>query len=128
MWLLTGVLVRFPELKLVFVEPGLGWIAWYLHIVDDLVKRQGYVFDEITELPSYYFHRNINVTFIDEPDALGLLRHQIGVENIIWSTDFPHPVTSWPDSQELIDHAFDGIPDVERDLILCGNAERIWNL
>ena len=31
-WLLTGILVRFPELKLVFVEPGLGWVAWYLHV------------------------------------------------------------------------------------------------
>ena len=111
MWLLTGVLVRFPRLKLVFVEPGLGWIPWYLHTVDDLVQRQGYVFDQITELPSYYFHRNINVTFIDEPDALSLLRHQLGVENILWSTDFPHPVTSWPDSQQLITRAFDRDPD-----------------
>ncbi len=128
MWILTGVLVRHPRLKLVFVEPGLGWIPWYLDIVDDLVLRQGYRFDAISELPSHYFHRNINVTFIDEPDALGLLRHKIGVESILWSTDFPHPVTSWPDSQKLIARAFAGIPDAERDLILCGNAERIWNL
>jgi predicted TIM-barrel fold metal-dependent hydrolase len=127
MWILGGVFERHPELKVVFVEPGLGWVAWYLFIIDDLVQRQGYTFD-IPELPSFYFHRNMFLTFIDEPDSLQLLRHRIGVENILWSTDYPHPVTSWPDSRALIERAFAGIPADERALILSGNATRIWNL
>ena len=106
MWILTGVLDRFPDLKLVFVEPGLGWVAWYLYIIDDMVTRQGYAFPSIKEpLPSEYFHRNMWLTFIDEPDALQRLRDRIGVDNILWSTDYPHPVTSWPDSRALIDRA-----------------------
>ena len=43
-WLLTGIFVRFPELRVVFVEPGLGWVAWYLSFIDDMVLRQGYEF------------------------------------------------------------------------------------
>ena len=128
MWIVTGVLERFPDLKLVFVEPGLGWVAWYLSIVDDLVQRQGYHFDDISELPSYYFRRNMWLTYIDEPDAIQLLRHRIGVENILWSTDYPHPVTSWPDSRALIERSFVGIPAEEREAILSGNAVRVWNL
>jgi predicted TIM-barrel fold metal-dependent hydrolase len=128
MWIITGTLARFPDLKLVFVEPGLGWVAWYLATVDDMVKRQGYRFDHLTELPSYYFHRNIALTYIDEPDAIQLLRHRIGVDNIMWSSDYPHPVTSWPDSRKLIDRSFRGVPDDERDAILCGNAARVWGL
>lgn len=128
MWIMSGTLHRFPGLQLVFVEPGLGWIPWYLYVIDDLVQRQGYVFPDIPELPSHYFHRNMHVTFIDEPDALQLLRHQVGVENILWSTDFPHPVTSWPNSRELVERSFAGIPDDERELILSGNARRVWNL
>ncbi len=128
MWILSGTLVTFPGLKLVFVEPGLGWIPWYLYIVDDLVQRQGYQFPDITELPSHYFHRNINVTFIEEPDSLDLARQRVGVENILWSTDFPHPVTSWPDSRELVERSFAGMPAGERELILSGNAKRVWNL
>jgi predicted TIM-barrel fold metal-dependent hydrolase len=128
MWILTGTLHKFPGLKLVFVEPGLGWIPWYLFIVDDLVKRQGYEFPDIPELPSHYFRQNMHVTFIDEPDALQLLRYQVGIENILWSTDFPHPVTSWPNSRELVDRAFDGIPAEERELIVAGNARRVWNI
>ncbi|MBV8951551.1 MAG: amidohydrolase [Actinobacteria bacterium] len=128
MWMLTGVLERFPELKVVFVEPGLGWVAWYLWIVDDMATRQKYDFPAISELPSFYFHRNISLTFIDEPDGLQLLRHRLGVGNILWSTDYPHPVSSWPRSRELVEEQFRGIPDNERELIVSGNAARIWNL
>jgi len=129
MWILSGVLDRFPSLKLVFVEPGLGWVAWYLYIIDDMVTRQGYAFPNLHEpLPSTYFHRNVWLTFIDEPDALQRLRDRIGVANILWSTDYPHPVTSWPDSRALIDRSFVGIPADERDLILSGNAATVWNL
>ncbi len=128
MWMLTGVLERFPELKLVFVEPGLGWVAWYLWIVDDMATRQKYDFPELRELPSFYFHRNISLTVIDEPDGLQLLRHRIGVENIMWSTDYPHPVSTWPRSREIVDEQFAGIPAEERELIVSGNASRVWNL
>jgi predicted TIM-barrel fold metal-dependent hydrolase len=128
MWLLTGVLERHPDLKIVFVEPGVGWISWYLETVDDMVTRQGYVFENLTQLPSAYFHRNISVTFIDEPKGIELLRHEVGVDNIMWSTDFPHPVTSWPESQDVIEHVFATIPTDERRKMLCDNAVRIWNL
>jgi len=128
MWILTGTLERFPELKVVFVEPGLGWVAWYLHLVDDLVLRQGYRFPELSELPSHYFHRNIFLTYIDEPDAIQLLRHRIGVGNIMWSTDYPHPVTSWPESRALIERSFEGVPAEEREAIVAGNAARVWGL
>ena len=46
MWILTGILERFPDLKVVFVEPGIGWVTWWLYIVDDMAARQGYEFPE----------------------------------------------------------------------------------
>jgi len=128
MWILGGVFERHPDLRVVFVEPGMGWIAWYLDIIDDFVHRQGYSFEFISDLPSSYFHRNMAVTFIDEPKAISLLRHEVGVDNMMWSTDFPHPVTSWPDSQDLIERAFADIPAEEKQKIICGNAARIWKL
>jgi predicted TIM-barrel fold metal-dependent hydrolase len=128
MWIMGGVLERFPALKLVFVEPGLGWMAWWLYIVDDLVRRQGYQFPAITELPSTYYHRQVHLTFIDEPDALQRLRDRLGVRNILWSNDYPHPVSSWPNSRAMVEQQFAGIPVDERELIVCGNARRVWNL
>jgi predicted TIM-barrel fold metal-dependent hydrolase len=128
MWILGGALERFPRLKLVFVEPGVGWVPWYLDIIDDMNVRQGYRFPAISELPSTYFHRNISLTFIDEPDTIRLLRHKIGVRNIMWSSDYPHPVSSWPRSRELVEEAFRDLPVDERELIVAGNAARVWGL
>ncbi len=128
MWIMGGVFEKFPDLKVVFVEPGLAWVAWWLHIVDDMATRQGYAFPAISRLPSTYFRRNVFLTFIEERIALERLRDIIGVENIMWSTDFPHPVTSWPNSRKIIDEQLAGVPADERELILSGNAVRVWNL
>lgn len=128
MWIMGGILERFPDLNLVFVETTLGWIPWYLFIIDDLATRQRYEFPAITELPSFYFRRNIHLTFIDEPVVGTDERHAIGVDRIMWSTDYPHPVSSWPHSQDIIRRDLSGLPEEERDLILCRNAERVWNL
>jgi uncharacterized protein len=128
MWCATGVLERFPELNLVFVETQLGWVPWYLHIMDDLATRQRYEFPNIKELPTFYFKRNVHLTFIEDPWVATDARYEIGVKNLMWSTDYPHPVSSWPNSQQIIEQQLKGLPDDERQLILEGNAARVWNL
>jgi len=128
MFIMGGVFERFPELKVVFVEPGLGWVTWWLYIADDMKKRQGYEFPAISELPSHYFHRNVYLTFIDEPDALENARKNLGVANVMWSSDYPHPVTSWPNSKKLIEEMFADATPRERELVLSGNAARVWNM
>jgi predicted TIM-barrel fold metal-dependent hydrolase len=50
------------------------------------------------------------------------------LDNIMWSTDYPHPACSWPDSRALVDEQFAGVPADEREKILSGNAKRFWNL
>ena len=129
MWLLTGPLVKHPDLKVVFVEPGLGWVSYYLHFLDDMVLRQGYEFPILGgELPSFYYYRNMAMTFIDEPDPIRHLLPRLGVENVMWSSDYPHPVSCWPKSQSIVEELFDGFSEADRDLMVCGNAERIWGL
>ena len=128
MWIMGGVFEKFPDLKVVFVEPGLAWVAWWLHLVDDMAERQGYSFPAISRPPSSYFRSNVYLTFIEERIALERLRDLIGVENIMWSSDFPHPVTSWPNSRKIVEEQLEGVPADERELIVCGNAARVWNL
>ena len=125
-WILTGPLERFPLLKIVFVEPNLYWIPGFLQGLDR--KADGrYDLPGLTMKPSEYWHRNMAATFLD--DEIGLsLRHHIGVENILWSTDFPHPATSWPHSREVVERQFKGISAVERDLMVHDNAARLYNL
>jgi uncharacterized protein len=128
MWVLTGVLERFPDLKVIFVEPGVGWVAWWLSTVDDLAARQGYDFPGLKKAPSEYFRRNVYLTFIDEPDVIRHARDIIGINNVMWSSDYPHPVTSWPRSRSIAEEATKGAPEAERELVLSGNAARVWNL
>jgi predicted TIM-barrel fold metal-dependent hydrolase len=128
MWILGGVFARFPDLKLVFVEPGLGWVAWWLDVADDMVLRQGYRFEHLDDLPSTYFHRNVFLTFMEERRSIEHLRDRIGVGNILWASDYPHPPTTWPRSHQSIEAQFAGVPAHERALITGGNAAKVWNL
>jgi predicted TIM-barrel fold metal-dependent hydrolase len=127
LWLLSGTLERFPELKIVFVEPGLYWIPGYLQTMDRRYGGGVYSVPNIHTKPSEIFRRQMAITFMD--DAAGLKhRHDIGVENILWSTDFPHPATTWPNSVAAVDRQMEGIPDDERELMVAGNSARIYNL
>jgi predicted TIM-barrel fold metal-dependent hydrolase len=128
MWVLTGILERFPRLKVVFVEPGIGWVSWWLYIVDDMATRQGYEFPGLEQLPSHYFRQNIFLTFIDEPDVLRHAHERLGINNVMWSSDYPHPVSSWPQSQSIAEGLFAEADEHERELVLSGNATRVWNL
>jgi predicted TIM-barrel fold metal-dependent hydrolase len=128
MWLLTGIFERFPRLKVVFVEPGVGWVAWWLYVVDDMAVRQDYDFPGLKKAPSEYFRQNMYVTFIDEPNVVSHARDVIGIENLMWSSDYPHPVTSWPRSRAITEEIMKDVPADERELILSGNAARVWNL
>jgi predicted TIM-barrel fold metal-dependent hydrolase len=126
-WIMTGTLERFPGLKVVFVEPHLYWIPGFLGQLDQKATKGRYEFPGLKMKPSDYFRRNMAATFMD--DEVGLqLRHLVGIENILWSTDFPHPATTWPNSREIVDKQFADIPDEERELITCANAARIYNL
>jgi predicted TIM-barrel fold metal-dependent hydrolase len=126
-WIMTGTLERFPDLRIVFVEPHLYWIPGFLGQLDRKWAGGVYDFPGVKMRPSEYFHRNMAATFMD--DTIGLsMRHLVGIENILWSTDFPHPATTWPHSQEIVARQFADIPDAERDLICSGNAARIYNL
>jgi predicted TIM-barrel fold metal-dependent hydrolase len=125
-WILPGVLARFPDLKIVLVEPSLGWVPFYLDLLDSMAEGP-YDFPALDDKPSSYFHRQMYLTFVDDPRGLEH-RHALGVDRIMWSTDFPHPATSWPNSQRVVEKNFDGIPASERDLIVAGNAARVYGL
>ncbi|MFK7894626.1 MAG: amidohydrolase family protein [Myxococcota bacterium] len=128
MFIMGGVFAKFPRLRVVFVEPGLGWVPWWIEMADDLVLRQNYNFPAISELPSHYFHQNVFLTFIDEPFAYENAKRSLGVENVMWSSDYPHPVSSWPRSQSTFERMFSEIPEADRLKIGSQNAERVWRL
>jgi predicted TIM-barrel fold metal-dependent hydrolase len=128
-WVVSGVLERHPDLRVVLVEAGLGWIPYMLDRLDRMQHRHGWAhFDmPISELPSFYWHRNMAATF--EEDELGVvLRDRIGVDNLMWATDYPHPDSTWPESQRVIRQHFAGVDAEDMAAIVGGNAARLYGL
>jgi predicted TIM-barrel fold metal-dependent hydrolase len=126
-FLLSRILIRFPELKVVFAESGLGWCAYLLEYTDhqfenDKVRNEGFPCR-----PSDLFRRQ--GYFTGWYDRISLrTRHHIGVENILWCTNFPQATSTWPRSREVIDGWATDVPPEERDQILWGNAAKLYRL
>ena len=105
-WIVPGVFDRHPRLKVVLVEAGLGWLPYYLTRLDKMSERHGWEQLGMTlqEKPSHYWRQNMFASF--EEDEFGIAnRHEIGVENLLWATDYPHPDSTWPQSQQVIHDA-----------------------
>ncbi|HEX3947431.1 MAG TPA: amidohydrolase family protein, partial [Acidimicrobiales bacterium] len=75
--------------------------------------------------PSYYFEHNIGMTFMRDHAAVAS-RDVIGVDSILWGSDFPHHVSTWPKSREVLDEHFAGVPDEVRTKIVRDNARRLY--
>lgn len=125
-YILTGVLERFPKLKVVFVEPGLFWVSGFIRFLDERMGHH-YEFPEMKEMPSTYWKRQMAATFVSEKEAIEQ-RYELGVENIMWSTDFPHPCCNWPNAQGKIDELFKGVPDDEVEKITWSNGARMYGI
>ncbi len=127
-FIFSGVLQRYPNLKLISVESGIGWMAFLVPWMDHVFERHRYhTKSELTEPPGFYFHRQVFGTFID--DVVGVRnRDIIGVENILWSSDYPHVNSSWPSSREYIEKHFGDVSDEDRRKMVHDNAANLYGL
>ena len=130
-FILSGILERFPRLKIISAELNCGWLAYFLHRMDRAfdsrgVRLQGSPFPtKLTMKPSEYFRRQLFATFIDDPYGLAH-RDEIGVDNLLWSSDFPHSATFWPHSREKIAEDFQGIEAEDKRKILSENVAKLY--
>ena len=127
-WIVGGTLERFPGLRIVLVEAGLGWIPFFIARLDNMKKRHGWDrHGMLRETPSFYWKRQCAVTF--EEDEFGVRnRHAIGVETLMWATDYPHPDSTGPHSQDVLKTHLEGVPLDEARAIIGGNAARLYRL
>jgi predicted TIM-barrel fold metal-dependent hydrolase len=122
-----GVLERFPGLKLVAVEVEVAWIPSMLSRADKYFRRYRKSMDlAIAEPPSTYFRRQVFATFIDDP--LGVELSQIfGADNFMWSTDYPHSASTFPNSRAFAAEAFKAIPAADRRKMVQANCAELYD-
>ena len=123
-----GVFQRFPDLKLVSVESGVGWFAFAANYMDETWDKQRHWVNSVLEkTPSYFWDRNIYGSFIH--DRAGILMRELpGAGNIMWSSDYPHSETTFPHSMDKIEELFAGVPEDEKNMIIGGRAKILYNL
>jgi predicted TIM-barrel fold metal-dependent hydrolase len=122
----TGMLDRFPKLRLVGAEVGAGWVPYFLGEMDDRYRRNRYWTKvSLERLPSEYFARNWTVGFVRDPYGVAN-RHAVGIGNMMWASDFPHHINDWPNSRWLINEMSPGVPEDEKRKLFCENAGRIY--
>lgn len=128
--IMSGILERYPRVKVVLGESGLGWIPYVLERMD--FEHKNY-FERIKdyrikELPSYYWKRQMFATY--EEDNFGLQHiDAIGVENVMWASDYPHGDTTWPHSQNhIMDSPLGKLPVAARRAVVHDNAARVYGI
>jgi predicted TIM-barrel fold metal-dependent hydrolase len=125
-WLWSGYPGRFPDLKIAMSEGGIGWVAMLLDRLDNIVDRSGYGKTYPSDLrPSEVLKRNFWFCTIDDPSTIDT-RHRIGVENILFETDYPHGDGTWPDTQLLVEKVWGHLPEDEVRMMLCENAAALY--
>lgn len=130
---MAGVFDRFPNLRIYFAETNLGWYPSAMEHLDDEYERirhwaeRLFGLEPLPRKPSEYISAHCYFGFIK--DAFGVRnRHEIGVDHIMWSNDFPHAVGDWPESRGVIEELFGDVPADERYRMLAGNAVEFFHL
>jgi predicted TIM-barrel fold metal-dependent hydrolase len=130
-FLFSGVLHRFPDLRLMYAEAQIGWVPYVLERADDVWDtHRGWSNSQrdCPEPPSTYYRRG-QVYSCFFKDAVGVkLIDEVGVDNVVFETDYPHSDSTWPHSREAAAEQFGHLDQPSIDKIARGNAIRLLGL
>ena len=124
----SGVFERHPRLTLAIVEFELSWAPHVLSAMDYTYRErheEAFVRFKDGSTPSDVFHRHVVLSF--QEDALGIrLRDAIGVDNMMWGSDYPHSESTFPQSRKILAEILTGVPENEQAKIVGGNTARVY--
>jgi predicted TIM-barrel fold metal-dependent hydrolase len=128
--LLCGVLPRHPDVRFVSVESGIGWVPFVLESTDYCFEYSTVRTDQpqFTMRPSDYFRRQVYACTFFEADAPRRDLDVIGAGNIMFETDYPHPVCLYGNVREQIDAAFADLDRATQRAILWDNAAGLYGV
>ncbi len=126
-WLWSGWAARYPELRIAMSEGGIAWVGGLIDRLDNIMSRSGYGagWPDRHHSPSEVLRRNFWFCMIDDPSTIAT-RHAIGVENILFESDYPHGDGTWPDTQAVARKLLGALPIEEIHQITHRNAEALY--
>jgi predicted TIM-barrel fold metal-dependent hydrolase len=145
-WLFSGVFTRIPQLKIALSEGGIGWMPYFLERAEKVFAKQKYwagrgdwtidladgnlILNEAKTMPVDFdvrklFRDHVYGCFIDDDHGVKSIA-EIGVDNVMIETDYPHSDSPWPDSLKVAKRQLAGLSEADQYKILRGNAERLF--
>jgi predicted TIM-barrel fold metal-dependent hydrolase len=131
---LSGLFDRIPDLEIFEAETHVGWLPFWYESADLQYNRnihwaeQYLGYQRLKRLPSEYIKDHFHWSLQGETFGIQKLRYELGVDKLMWATDFPHIECEYPHSREAIEHEFAGVPKNERHMMLAGNAVNFFHL
>jgi len=126
-FLFSGITERFPALKCVFPEAGVGGLNYVIAACDHEWESRHLWTEGIHTRPSETVRRQMYVNFWFEAEGIKL-RHDIGIDNIMWESDFPHVASYYPRSRQEVERVLEGVPGEDRRKMLFENALRVYRI
>jgi predicted TIM-barrel fold metal-dependent hydrolase len=132
-WLFSGLLVKYPDTKIVLAESQLAWVPYVLDRADFVWREmRGAGFtdidtDAMPDPPSFYYRRNVYLTFFRDPTGLQMI-DELGADNVLYETDFPHTDSSWPTSFDVATEMTSHLDEADARKIMADNARQLFRV
>jgi predicted TIM-barrel fold metal-dependent hydrolase len=125
--LFSGMFYKFPNLKVALSEGGIGWMPYILERMDYSWGRHKYWCNvNADKVPSELFREHIYGCFIADQSGIEQ-RHRIGIDNIMFESDYPHSDSNWPHTRKMLADALADVPDDEARKIVELNARKLYH-
>jgi uncharacterized protein len=132
----SGMLDRHPRVKIVMAEAGLAWVPSMIQGLDIWYQRtrdgRRLTGDGPVSLPkmppSEYFHRQIWISFVDDPLGVKMVGSVLDVDKIMFGSDYPHPASTWPDSQQVLKKGKESLSADDWQKVFRDNARALFAL
>ena len=132
--IMSGVFDRLPDLQIFFAETRLGWVPFWMEEADYWYERHRHWAERLLNLkplrqrPSDYVRQHVHFSVQHVERVAVELRHHLGVDHVMFATDFPHIECDWPNTRPFAERLFADVPPDERFKIAAGNVLRFFRL
>ena len=126
----SGVFERYPKLRVGVVEFEVSWAPYFIQRMDQFYTQRALGVQRSRfkggMLPGDFFRRIVFISF--QEDEVGIqLRHHIGVDNLMWGSDYPHAESTFPRSREIVESMLQGVPELEKTKIAGENTAKLYH-